>query len=405
MSTNRNKAPTEKKQDLSRTAGTDAEMRVCRVFKRCGGCQFQEPYAQQLKRKQEKAERMLSKFAPVRPIIAMDDPYFYRCKVQNIFGTDGKGCIISGIFQSTGQKITAVDACHLEDRRAAPVIQTLKKCMRDLKIPPYDLRTGQGILRHTLIRSSFTTGQMMLVLVTAGALLPAKKRLVQTLQKAHPELTTIVQNICPDGRPLTLGDRNIVLSGSGTIEDELCGCRFTVSPASFYQVNPKQTEKLYQCAAAYAGIKNGVRVLDAYCGTGTIGIICAMKGAAVTGVELNHSAVKDAVRNAKLNGLEQIRFYQGDAGKFMQQAAAEGERFDVLMMDPPRAGASMQFLKAAVSAKPKRIVYVSCKIETLERDLKQLVRSGYTVREIQPVDMFPHTTGIENVCLLERKEK
>lgn len=392
---------------MNRTTEPGAEMRVCRVFKRCGGCQFQEPYAQQLRRKQEKADRMLSKFAPVRPIIAMDDPYYYRCKVQNIFGTDGKGRIISGIYQSSGQKITAADACHLEDRRAAPIIQTLKKCMRDMKIPPYDLRTGQGILRHTLIRSSFTTGQMMLVLVTAGAMLPAKKRLVQALQQAHPELTTIVQNICPDGLPLTLGERSIVLSGSGCIEDVLCGCRFSISPASFYQVNPLQTEKLYQCAAEYAGIQDGVRVLDAYCGTGTIGMICAMKGASVIGVELNHSAVKDAIRNTKLNGLnqEQIRFYQGDAGKFMQQAAAEGERFDVLMMDPPRAGASVQFLGAAAAAKPKRIVYVSCKIETLERDLKQLVRCGYQVREIQPVDMFPHTTGIENVCLLERKNK
>ena len=405
MSTNRNKVRTEKKQETAHIAENDGDMRICRVFKRCGGCQFQEPYAKQLQRKQEKAERMLSKFAPVKPIIAMDDPYFYRCKVQNIFGTDAKGRIISGVYQSSGQKITATDACHLEDRRAAPIIQTLKKCMRDMKIPPYDLRTGRGILRHTLIRTSFTTGQIMLVLVTAGAVLPAKKRLVQVLLAAHPELTTIVQNICPDGLPLTLGERSVVLYGRGFIEDELCGCRFMISPASFYQVNPKQTEKLYQCAAEYAGITEGIRVLDAYCGTGTIGMVCAVRGAAVTGVELNGSAVRDAVKNAKQNGCGNIRFYKDDAGKFMQQAAKQGEHFDVLMMDPPRAGASVQFLRAAVSAKPERIVYVSCKIETLERDLKQLVRSGYTVREIQPVDMFPHTTGIENVCLLERDAK
>ena len=158
MSTNQNKARTEKKQNA---AENDGDMRICRVFKRCGGCQFQEPYARQLQRKQEKADRMLSKFAAVKPILAMDDPYYYRCKVQNIFGTDGKGRIISGVYQSTGQKITATDACHLEDRRAAPIIRTLKKCMRAMKIPPYDLRTGRGILRHTLIRTSFTTGQIM----------------------------------------------------------------------------------------------------------------------------------------------------------------------------------------------------------------------------------------------------
>lgn len=376
----------------------------CRCFKRCGGCQLQETYAEQIQRKQEKAERMLSKFAKVRPILPMDEPYYYRCKVQNVYGRGRGGELISGIFQSTGQKMVAVDDCMLEDRRAAPIVQTLKKLMHDLKIQPYDLRTGSGLLRHTLIRTSVSTGEVMLVLVTASAVLPAKKHLVSALQKAHPELTTIVQNIAPDGLPLMLGERSITLAGKGYIEDVLCGCRFRISPASFYQVNPVQTEKLYAFAVKAAEIQKGVTVIDAYCGTGTIGMICAKHGADVIGVELNRSACRDAAENAKRNQLANIRFCNEDAGKFMQRMAKEGESCDVLLMDPPRAGASPAFLRAAAAMKPQRIVYVSCKIETLERDLIQLTRSGYRVTDIQPVDMFPHTTGIETVCVLQRKQ-
>lgn len=372
----------------------------CRCFKRCGGCQLDEPYAEQLRRKQEKAERMLSEFAPVRQILAMDSPYAYRCKVQNLYAADGRGRILSGVYQSSSRRMTAVDDCMLEDRRAAPVVSTLKKLMHDLRIPPFDLRTGTGILRHTLIRTSPATGQVMLVLVTASPMLPAKNRLTGALRKAHPELTTIVQNICPDGLPLTLGPRSITLYGDGYIEDIVCGCRFRISPASFYQVNPEQTEKLYTCAVEAAGIADRDFVIDAYCGTGTIGILCAKKGADVAGVELNRAAVRDAVDNARLNGLKTIRFCNEDAGRFMQRLAAEHTHCDVLMMDPPRAGASAEFLRSAAKLRPDRIVYVSCGIETLQRDLTQLCRMGYRAEFIQPVDMFPHTTGIENVVLL-----
>ncbi len=376
--------------------------KICKCFKRCGGCQLQETYAEQLSRKQDKADRMLSKIAPVQPIIGMAKPYHYRNKVQNIYGTDKKRQIISGIYQSTGQKMVTVDDCMLEDVHAAPIVQTVKKLMRDMKIAPYDLRTGTGLLRHTLIRTSAATGEIMLVLVTASSMLPSKNNFVKALIKAHPELTTVVQNICPDGLPLTLGTRSVTLYGNGWIEDVLCGCRFRISPASFYQVNPQQTERLYSCAIKFARITEGVTVIDAYCGTGTIGMIAAKAGADVTGVEQNRAAVRDAVYNAKRNGLTNIRFYQDDAGAFMQKLAADHAHCDVLMMDPPRAGASPAFIRSAGKLKPDRIVYVSCKIETLERDLMLLKKEGYRVTKIQPVDMFPHTTGIETVCLLER---
>lgn len=381
---------------------TDPETgaRRCRCFKRCGGCQLDEPYAAQLERKQEKANRMLGTFCKVMPIIPAEKPCGYRSKVQNVFARDRRKQIVSGVYQSSGQKMVTVEDCMLEDERAAPIIRTLKKLMQSLRIAPYDLRTGQGLLRHTLIRISASTGQIMLVLVTASPILPAKKHLIDGLTKAHPELTTIVQNICPDGLPLTLGPRSVTLFGRGWIEDDLCGCRFRISPASFYQVNPAQTERLYRCAVEAAQIKKGETVIDAYCGTGTLGMICAAQGAEVTGVELNRSACRDAAENAKRNQLGNIRFCCADAGEFMQQAAREGGRCDVLLMDPPRAGADAKFLRAAAALKPARIVYVSCGIESLRRDLMQLVKSGYRVRRIQPVDMFPHTTGIETVCLL-----
>lgn len=379
--------------------------RKCRCFKRCGGCQLSESYSEQLARKQEKAARMLSGFGKVRDIVPMEEPYNYRCKVQTVFATDSSKRIISGVYQSNAKKMVAVDDCMLEAEVASPIVQTIKVLMKDMRIRPFDLRTGEGILRHTLIRTSFTTGQVMVVLVTASPMLPAKNNFVKALVKAHPEITTIVHNICTNGMPLTLGERSIVLYGKGYIEDELCGCRFRISPASFYQVNPIQTEKLYSFAVEAAGIRKGVKVIDAYCGTGTIGIICAKNGAEVTGVELNKSACRDAKVNAELNGLDNIKFYNDDAGKFMQAMASRGDSFDVLVMDPPRAGASREFIGCAVKLAPEKIVYVSCSIETLERDLRIFKREGYRASFIQPVDMFPHTMGIENVVCLEKAEK
>jgi 23S rRNA (uracil1939-C5)-methyltransferase len=203
-----------------------------------------------------------------------------------------------------------------------------------------------------------------------------------------------------------LGEKQNVLYGKGYIEDVLCGCRFRISPRSFYQINPVQTEVLYNKAMEFADLKGSETVLDAYCGIGTIGIVAAKRGAGrVIGVELNGEAVRDAVQNARANGLENIRFFNDDAGRFMQDMAARGESCDVLIMDPPRAGASKEFISCAVKLAPKKIVYVSCKIETLERDLEQFKQNGYSASYIQPVDMFPHTVGIETVVLLDRKRE
>lgn len=376
--------------------------RSCGCFKRCGGCQLDKSYAEQLEWKQAKAERMLSKFCRVSPIIRMDRPYNYRNKVQTVYKMNHSKQIISGVYQSSSRGIAAVDDCMLEDETAAAIVKTLKKLMISFKLFPYNEQTGRGLLKHTLIRVSKATGQVMLVLVTSSPIFPSKKNFVNALLKVHPEITTIVQNICANPMPLTLGHRNIVMYGTGKIEDILCGCGFYISPESFYQVNHEQTEKLYNIVIDLAGIKKGEKVIDAYCGTGTIGIICAKNGADVVGIELNSSACRDAQSNAKLNKLDNIRFYNADAEEFMLNLAVSDEKEDTVILDPPRAGSTESFISAAAALSPRKIVYVSCKIETLERDLKLFAKTGYKAKKIQPVDMFPHTTGIETAVLLEK---
>lgn len=377
--------------------------KTCGCFKRCGGCQLEKSYSEQLEWKQEKSLRMLSKFGEVRPIIAMEEPYNYRNKVQTVYKVNSSKQIISGVYQSSTHGLTAIDDCMLEDERAQAIVKTFKELMGSFRILPFNEHSGQGLVRHTLIRTAAATGQIMLVIVTAKPAFPSKKNFVRAMLERHPEITTIVQNICTNSTPLTLGERSIAVYGKGYIEDELCGCRFRISPESFYQVNPVQTEKLYSIAVSAAKIEKGTKVIDAYCGTGTIGIICASKGAEVVGAELNRHAFKDAVTNAKINKLDNIRFYNADATEFLVTLAWQGEKTDVVILDPPRAGSTQAFISAVGKLSPNRVVYVSCKIETLERDLKMFRKEGYKAGLIQPVDMFPHTTGIETVVLLEKQ--
>ena len=326
----------------------------CPVYKKCGGCQLQNlSYAEQLRFKQNKVVKLLKSFGRVEPIIGMDDPYHYRNKVQAAFFTDRRGRIRSGVYQSGTHRIVSVDDCQIEDRLGTPVF-------------------------------------------------PSKSHFVKAIVEEFPQIKTIVQNINPYNTNQVLGDRQTVLYGKGYIEDVLCGCRFRISPKSFYQINPVQTEVLYGKAIEFADLKGSKTVLDAYCGIGTIGIVAAKHGAGqVIGVELNGEAVRDAIQNAKANGLKNIRFYKGDAGAFMQAVAAVNERLDVVLMDPPRAGSSEQFLDALIKLSPKTVVYVSCNPETLARDLQYLrQKSRYKVQKIQPVDMFPHTAHVESVVLL-----
>ena len=379
------------------------EEKKCPLYKKCGGCQLQNlSYAEQLGFKQRKTERLLGGFGRVEPIIGMDEPYHYRNKVQAAFATARNGKIISGVYQSGTHSIVCVDSCLTEDRKADEIIVSIRNMLKSFRIQPYDERSGGGTLRHVLVKRGFKTNQIMVVLVTSGPIFPAKNNFVKALRKEHPDITTIVHNINPYQTSLVLGERENVLYGTGKIEDELCGLTFRISPRSFYQINPVQTEVLYNTAMEYAGMTGSEKVIDAYCGIGTIGLVASKRAGEVIGVELNRDAVHDAISNAKRNGIKNVRFFCDDAGEFMLGMAQDGEKADIVFMDPPRAGSDECFLSSLVTLAPKKIVYISCNPETQQRDLRLLTKRGYKVEKIQPVDMFPHTNHVETVVLLSQ---
>ena len=375
----------------------------CPLFKKCGGCQLQNMnYDEQLSFKQVKAIRNLGTFGHVEEIIGMENPVHYRNKVQAAFGYRN-GRIISGVYQSSTHNIIPVDECLLEDKIADSIIVTVRKMLPKYKLTSYNEDTGRGFLRHVLVKRSFATGQTMVVLVSGTPLFPKKEEFVKELLSIHSEITTVIHNINGAKTSLVLGERENALYGSGYIEDVLCGKTFRISAKSFYQINPAQTQVLYNTAIDFASLTGKERVLDAYCGTGTIGIVAADKAKEVIGVELNEQAVRDAKVNAKLNNTENIRFFAADAGKFMVEAAKAKESFDLVIMDPPRAGSDLNFLRSLVTLSPKKVVYVSCNVETQARDLRFLCKNGYRVKRIQPVDMFPHTNHVETVVLLSQR--
>ena len=375
----------------------------CPHAKKCGGCQLQNmEYERQLSFKQVKVIKLLGRYRHVDEIIGMEHPYHYRNKVQAAFG-ERNGEIISGIYQSSTHKIVPVDCCLIEDPKADEIIVTVRKLLKSFKLRAFNDVTMKGFLRHVLIKRGFSSGEIMVVLVTSVMEFPKQESFVNALLSRHPDITTVVQNVNNKRTSLLLGEESRVLYGAGYIEEDLCGFRFRISPKAFYQVNPTQTAVLYGKALEFAELSGKETVLDAYCGTGTIGIIASPKAKRVVGVELNADAVKDAKVNAALNGVENIAFFEDDAGRFMVKEARRSSRYDVVIMDPPRAGASVDFLKCLVTLAPKRVVYISCNPETQARDVAFLVKNGYRVKKIQPVDMFPHTEHVECIVSLVRK--
>lgn len=376
----------------------------CPLYKKCGGCQLQNlSYEEQLSYKQVKAIRLLGQFAHVDEIIGMKNPTHYRNKVQAAFGTDRRGNVISGVYQSSTHKIVPVEKCMIEDEKADEIIGTIRKLMPSFKIKSFDENRGTGLVRHVLIKRGFKSGQIMVVIVTAKPMFPSRRAFVNALLQRHPEITTVIHNVNDGFTSLVLGKHSEVIYGDGKIEEQLLDCTFRISPSAFYQINPTQTEVLYSKAMEFAELSGKETVIDAYCGTGTIGIIAAKDAGNVIGVELNKDAVRDAKENARLNNVENIRFIAADAGEFMVDMAMAGNKADVVIMDPPRAGSDKKFLASVMTLAPKRIVYVSCNPETLARDLKTLTAKGkYVVKRIQPVDMFPHTNHVECVVLLTK---
>ncbi len=376
----------------------------CKVCKKCGGCQLSNmTYEEQLSFKQAKLIRLLGRFCHVKEIKTTDQPFYYRNKVQAAFGRTRGGEIISGVYQSSTHNIVKVDSCLLEDRRADKIIVTIRKLITEFRLTVFSEKTQSGFLRHVLVKVAQGTGEIMVVLVTGTKEFKSKNAFCAQLLRLHPEITTIIQNVNNRYTSLVLGEEEHVLFGKGYITDSLLGKKFIVSPKAFYQVNYRATEILYNTVLEYAGLDKTQCVIDAYAGVGTIGMLCADYAKQVISVELNKDAVSNAVHNAKLNGIENMRFICADAAQFLTEAAKQGEKADLIIMDPPRAGSTVQFLKSVCEIAPEKIVYVSCNPQTLARDLDYLVRYHYKVRKIQPVDMFPNTEHVETVVQLVRK--
>ncbi len=377
----------------------------CPYHKKCGGCSLQNlTYSDQLRYKQVRLIKLLGVFGHVEEIIGMEEPLHYRNKVQAGFLTRN-GAVASGVYQSSTGRIVPVESCLIENETADRIIATLRKLFQSFKLKPYDPKTGKGFIRHVLVRRGHTSGQVMAVIVTTGGEFPSKRSFINALITRHPEITTIVRYVNQGREGLFLGDESEILLGDGYIEDNLCGKTFRISPSSFYQVNSVQAERLYTKAIELLNLSGSETVIDAYCGTGTIGLILSEKAKKVIGIELNKSAVDDAVYNARINNADNVSFINDDSGRILTEIAVNREKIDAVVTDPPRAGCSREFLKSLITLSPERIVYISCNPETLVRDLLYLKRRGYCAEVIQPFDMFPYTSHIECIVSLTKQQK
>lgn len=439
----------------------------CPVAKQCGACQLLDmPYQEQLAQKQayitELFEDIANENTVCHPLLGMEHPFYYRNKVTSPFapgkkrkGAQGKGRafdrdsnkrgrsrnalqasrrgetsrhgalpyeVLCGMYATHSHRIIPTDQCLLENQTAKKIILAIRDLMVSFGVEPYREDSGTGFMRHAIVRIGHTSHEVLVTLVTNGQTFPGSKKFVQQLVRRCPEITTVVQNINTRQTNVILGEKEQRLYGPGFILDKLCGLSFRISSHSFYQVNSDQTEVLYRRAIEMAGLTGTETVLDAYCGTGTIGLVAARglsrksnssaesdlsaeqespntPGAKrVIGVDDVRSAIADAKNNARHNGVDNADFVVDDAGQFMESLAADEGSIDVLLMDPPRSGASEEFLRATCALKPKTIVYISCNPKTQQRDARYLCENGYMLQEIQAVDMFPHTDHIENIC-------
>lgn len=376
----------------------------CPVYENCGGCQLSHlTYEGQLDMKYRRVKDVIERIAGesgdlVKPVLPAAHPFAYRNKMAVPAGLV-KGKAALGCYRQGSHDIIPVSSCAIQKEENNRLLQFARRFIEKYGISVYDEKTRKGSLRHVMGRVG-DDGKVMVVLVTASKTLPEEKRWIEEIQKELPETVSLWHNIQPKPGNTILGTKIRHLWGRETLTASLCGLRFEVSPYSFFQVHKEQAEILYEKALAYADLKGGETVIDAYCGTGTISLCLAKKAKQVIGIEIVKPAIKDAKKNAKKNHMENTEFYAADAGKFMPQLYRKGLVPDVIVMDPVRAGCSEEVLKAAAGMNPKRIVYVSCNPATFARDAKILKSEGYEIKEIQPVDMFPQTMHVETVALL-----
>ncbi|MEE9727721.1 23S rRNA (uracil(1939)-C(5))-methyltransferase RlmD [Listeria seeligeri] len=378
----------------------------CAVYSKCGGCSLQHlSYVGQLAFKRNQVEETMKRIGKlnvdVKETLGMENPWRYRNKSQVPVGfVNGK--LTAGFYQKRSHEIIDMSTCLIQSEQGDFAVQKTREVLAKYGTEPYDEKTGKGDIRHIMTRFAHTTGQLMLVLVTTKDRLPFKEEIIRDLTE-QLALTSIVQNINPQKTNVIFGDRTKTLWGKDIIEDTIHGIRFAISARSFYQVNPLQTEVLYQQAIEAAELTGEETVIDAYCGIGSISLCLAKKAKHVYGVEIVDQAIQDARANAELNNLSNTTFETGKAEEVIPTWYKAGIVADVLVVDPPRKGCDEKLLQTILAMKPKKVVYVSCNPGTLARDMKILSDGGYEANLVQPVDMFPMTTHIEAVTVLNLK--
>ncbi|AOV06781.1 23S rRNA (uracil(1939)-C(5))-methyltransferase RlmD [Sporosarcina ureilytica] len=378
----------------------------CHVFWDCGGCQLQHlSYEAQLVQKRKTVRDVMDRIGklphvPVHPVKGMDNPWRYRNKSQIPF-SESNGETIAGFYKTRTHDIVDTDVCIIQSEEADELMSTLKHKLHELGIRAYDEINHRGMLRHLVIRKARATGELMVVLVTRTKKFPQKEAVIDVIKNVVPEVTSIMQNVNTQNTNVIFGEETILLYGKPYIVDTIGDIQFEISARSFYQINPEQTEVLYGQALEYAQLTGNETVIDAYCGIGTISLFLAKQAKEVYGVEIVPQAIEDAKRNAELNAIDNAHFEAGPAEVVIPNWYAEGKRFDVLMVDPPRKGCDEKLLETILEYKPKRIVYVSCNPATLARDLRILEEGGYRTQEVQPVEMFAQSSHVECVAWLE----
>ncbi|MTK05987.1 MAG: 23S rRNA (uracil(1939)-C(5))-methyltransferase RlmD [Hungatella sp.] len=381
---------------------------LCPVAKQCGGCQLQSmSYEEELRYKERKIYGNITRIGgfqdvPMLPIMGMDEPWRYRNKAQFPWGLDKDGRPVAGFYAGRTHAIIGCEDCLLGVEENREVLGRIKAHMERYHLTPYDESTHKGLIRHTLIRKGFQTGELMVCQVINGNQLPHSEELVKSLLEVQG-MTSISLNVNKEQTNVILGNKVENLFGPGYITDYIGSVQYRISPLSFYQVNPVQTKKLYETALEYAGLTGDETVWDLYCGIGTISLFLAQKAKKVYGVEIVPQAIDDARENARLNGIDNAEFFVGKAEEVLPEQFEKNQVYaDVIVVDPPRKGCDEKCLETIVKMGPKRVVYVSCDSATLARDLKYLAERGYELVKVRGCDMFPWTTHVETVILMAR---
>lgn len=376
----------------------------CPVGKLCGGCEYLSiDYAKQGAIKQQEVQELVDQnklHLKVMPPHMAKRPIGYRNKVIYGFAKDRNKKVYSGLYVPKSHRVINSKECKMQPRLVNEILDEITALVDSMKIQLYSPKTGTGLLRHVMIRYAKATDEVMVVFVTSERDFPSRKNLVNALRKKFPQIKTIVQNVNSRDTSIVMQDQTLLLYGDGKITDELCGLKITFDSSSFYQIHHDQCEELYTLAKEMLNLKPTDEVLDTYCGVGTIGLTLANSCKQVTGVEINKQAVESARFNAKQNNIKNIRFIGMDSTHFMQDAARNHKSYNAIILDPPRAGTSMEFIKSACSLKPDKILYISCDPKTQARDLRQFAQNGYRGKVMELVDMFPYTKHVESIVLL-----